>query len=57
MAYTRGLGEMRLNRIQVMGASLRELRVPWAPAQARNQQLSAHATCPGRSCTWTPMVG
>jgi uncharacterized protein (DUF362 family) len=57
MAYSRGLGEARLKRIQVSGRSLRDLRVPWAPAQARNQQLSAHATCPGRSCTWSPMVG
>ena len=35
MGYEMGLGEMRKNRIELMGPSLNELRVPWAPARAR----------------------
>lgn len=57
MAFQMGLGEMRQNRIEVVGPPLRDLRVSWAPAQLRNQSATAQAPCPGRSCTWGAMVG
>jgi uncharacterized protein (DUF362 family) len=57
MAYSRGMGEARMERIQLVGGDLRTLRVAWAPAQLRNQPGSARSACPGRSCTWRPMVG
>ncbi len=57
MAQDRGLGEARLERIEVVGASLRDLRIPWAAAQLRNLAPSAASVCPGRSCTWRPVVG
>jgi uncharacterized protein (DUF362 family) len=57
MAFQMGLGECRQNRVEVVGPTLQDLRVPWAPAQLRNQPMAARATCPARSCTWGPMVG
>jgi uncharacterized protein (DUF362 family) len=57
MAFDMGLGECRQNRIEMIGPTLQDLRVAWAPAQMRNQPAAAQATCPGRSCTWAPMVG
>jgi uncharacterized protein (DUF362 family) len=57
MAYARGMGEARMERIQVVGGDLRNLRVAWAPAQLRNQPVSARSACPGRAATWRPMVG
>ncbi len=57
MARAKGLGEARPERIEVVGASLRDLRVPWMPAQLRNVAPTAQAVCPGRSCTWRPVVG
>jgi uncharacterized protein (DUF362 family) len=57
MARARGLGEARLERIEVVGASLRDLRVPWMPAQLRNLAPAARSVCPGRPCLWRPVVG
>jgi len=52
-----GLGESRQSRIEVVGGSLRDLRMPWRRAGLRNRFATAQAACPGRSCTWRPMVG
>jgi uncharacterized protein (DUF362 family) len=57
MAHTMGLGETRMERIEVVGPPLRDLRVPWEPAQLRNRAPTAQSVCPGRSCTWQPLVG
>ena len=57
MARAMGLGESRQSRIELVGGSLSDLRVAWRPAQMRNQLAAASASCPGRSCTWRPIVG
>ena len=57
MAHARGMGEARMERIQVSGPPLRDLRMSWAPAQPRTMMTTARSACPGRSCTWQPMVG
>jgi len=57
MARAMGLGEARPHRIEVVGGSLSDLRVPWAPAQLRNLAPPAQGTCPQRSCMWHPTVG
>ena len=57
MGYQMGLGEMRDNKIEVIGARISELRVSWAPAQLRNQLASARAACPGRGPARMPMYG
>lgn len=57
MASQMGLGESRQRRIEMVGAELRDLRIPWARAQLRNQLATAGERCPGRACTWSPLVG
>jgi len=42
MAYEMGLGEIRENRIELIGERLDDLRVEWSPARLRNQL----STCP-----------
>ncbi|MDH3496049.1 MAG: DUF362 domain-containing protein [Gemmatimonadota bacterium] len=50
MGYERGLGEIRENRIEVVGERLDDLRVPWAPARLRNRAQSHVQGCPMRGC-------
>ena len=57
MARAMGLGEARPERIEVVGGSLRDLRVAWDAAQLRNLAPPTQGVCPRRSCTWRPMVG
>jgi uncharacterized protein (DUF362 family) len=53
MGYHMGLGEMRQDRIELIGPSISELRVPWASANVGGQAFLAsadrgHRACPGR---------
>jgi uncharacterized protein (DUF362 family) len=53
MAYDMGLGEMRKDRVELLGPPLSQLRVPWSSAQVGGQALLAsadrgHQSCPGR---------
>lgn len=41
MAYEMGLGEMRQDRIELVGPPLADLRVPWEKARVGDQNLSA----------------
>ncbi|NIS66497.1 MAG: DUF362 domain-containing protein [Gemmatimonadales bacterium] len=44
MGYDMGLGEIRKDRIELVGERLEDLRVEWLPAQLRNQLASARAS-------------
>jgi uncharacterized protein (DUF362 family) len=53
MGYDMGLGEMRKDRIEILGPPLSQLRVPWDQAHVGSQALLAsadrrHRSCPGR---------
>ena len=52
MAHEMGLGEMRQDRIELIGPSLADLRVPWEKARVGEQNLTAAVAaarwCPGR---------
>ncbi|MGW8268678.1 MAG: hypothetical protein ACWGSQ_20095, partial [Longimicrobiales bacterium] len=53
MAHDMGLGEMRKDRIELIGPPLSELRVNWDPARIGGQALMVsagprHRSCPGR---------
>ena len=48
MGYAMGLGEMRKDRIELIGPTLADLRVPWAKAQVGGNALLARAACPNR---------
>ncbi len=49
MGYERGMGEIREDRIEVLGERLDDLRVSWAAAGLKNQVQSSHGGCPMRS--------
>ena len=57
MGYQMGLGEMRDDKIEVIGARISDLRVSWTPAQLRNQLSPARAACPGQGPARIPMYG
>lgn len=46
MGYGRGMGEIRQDRIEVLGETLDNLRVSWAAARLKNQVQSSHSGCP-----------
>ena len=50
MGYERGLGEVREERIELVGERLDDLRVSWASARLRNQSASSRAGCPMHAC-------
>jgi len=45
MAYERGMGEIRGERIALIGERLEDLRVPWAPARVQNQLQGHRSSC------------
>ncbi len=49
MGYEMGLGEMRKDRIELLGHRLSDLRVPWAKANVGHSVPPASAPCP-HSC-------
>jgi uncharacterized protein (DUF362 family) len=49
MAHDRGLGEMRAERIAIMGAPVRDVQVPWAKASPRGMlDARLSSSCPSR---------
>ena len=54
MEYEMGLGEMREERIELLGERLDDLRVSWSSADLRNLALSSRSGCPMRSCSRDP---
>ncbi|KPJ83436.1 MAG: hypothetical protein AMS18_17400 [Gemmatimonas sp. SG8_17] len=50
MGYEMGLGQIREDRIELVGADLGDLRVPWSAAQVRNQLRASVGGCPLLSC-------
>ncbi|KPJ92310.1 MAG: hypothetical protein AMS18_07710, partial [Gemmatimonas sp. SG8_17] len=50
MGYEMGLGEIREDRIELIGANLSDLRVSWSGAQLRNQLQASVGGCPLFSC-------
>ena len=57
MGYEMGLGEMRKDRIELIGPRLADLRVPWAKAQVEGQALQAEAGCQRQICPGSPLFG
>ena len=57
MGYEMGLGEMREDRIELLGDRLDDLRVPWTSAALRNFTLSSYRGCPMRFCSPGPVFG
>lgn len=57
MGYEMGLGEMREERIELLGERLDDLRVPWSSAKMRNRIASSRSGCPMQSCSRGPIVG
>lgn len=45
MGYERGMGEIRDNRIELLGERLDDLRVPWDSAQLQNQMQGNRSGC------------
>ncbi len=45
MGYEMGLGQIREDRIELVGADLEDLRVPWSAAQLRNQLQASVGGC------------
>ena len=50
MGYERGMGEIREDRIELLGERLDDLRVPWSAAQLQNQMQSNRSGCVMHSC-------
>lgn len=50
MGYERGMGEIREDRIEMVGERLDDLRVPWSPARLRNQVQGSRSGCAMHSC-------
>ncbi|UCD24291.1 MAG: DUF362 domain-containing protein [Gemmatimonadota bacterium] len=50
MAYGRGMGEIREDRIRLVGAQLDDLRVPWAKADLQNLTQSSMGGCVMHPC-------
>ncbi len=46
MGHEMGLGEIREDRIEIIGADLADLRVPWSVAQLRNTLQASAGRCP-----------
>ncbi len=46
MGYEMGMGEVREDRIELLGERLDDLRVPWSAARLRNRSLSGRGGCP-----------
>jgi uncharacterized protein (DUF362 family) len=58
MAYEMGLGELREDRIQVVGERLDDMRVEWQPARLKNsltQRSGSRAACPFAHCAGHPV--
>ena len=58
MAYEMGLGEIREDRIQVVGERLDDIRVEWQPARLMNaltQGSGARPACPFARCAGHPV--
>ncbi len=53
MGYEMGLGEIRGERIELVGERLADLRVAWNPARLRNRLASNHIGCPAHAGTAT----
>jgi uncharacterized protein (DUF362 family) len=49
MGYEMGLGEMREERIELLGERLDDLRVSWSSADLKNLALSSRGGCPMRA--------
>jgi hypothetical protein len=45
MGYERGMGEIRENRIELLGERLDDLQVPWNSAQLQNQMQGNRGGC------------
>jgi uncharacterized protein (DUF362 family) len=54
MGYDRGMGEIREERIELLGERLDDLRVSWASARLQNQAPSRHVGCPVQTCMGAP---
>ncbi len=54
MGYERGMGEIREDRIELLGERLDDLTVPWSSAHLQNQMQSNRVGCPMRSCPGGP---
>jgi uncharacterized protein (DUF362 family) len=50
MGYERGMGEIRAERIELIGERLDDLRVPWSPAQLRTHTQDDRSGCAMHSC-------
>jgi uncharacterized protein (DUF362 family) len=49
MGYERGMGEMREERIELLGERLEDLRMPWSKARLQNQLQLSRGGCPMHS--------
>ncbi len=55
MGYEMGMGEMREDRIELLGERLDDLRVRWSPARLQNQLSSSTGGCPMHSGSERPV--
>lgn len=51
MGYERGMGEIREDRIELLGERLEDLRVPWSSARLQNQMYANRSGCAMRPCS------
>jgi hypothetical protein len=51
MGYERGMGEIREDRIELLGERLEDLRVPWSSARLQNQMHANRSGCAMRPCS------
>jgi uncharacterized protein (DUF362 family) len=54
MGYDRGMGEIREERIELLGERLDDLTVSWDSARLQNQLPSRHVGCPMQTCMGAP---
>ncbi|MCK5649920.1 MAG: hypothetical protein KAJ42_01025, partial [Gemmatimonadetes bacterium] len=50
MGYEMGMGEIREDRIELLGERLDDLRVPWSSARLQNLMQSNRSGCATHSC-------
>lgn len=55
MGYERGMGEIREERIEMLGERLDDLQVSWSHADLRNQMQLGHSGCPLHQCSSAPI--
>jgi len=51
MGFERGMGEIREDRIELLGERLEDLRVPWSSARLQNQTQANRSGCAMRPCS------